>query len=209
MIKAYEKAIQLQNSDVAKTLASDTNKCSQPEASDSEASDSNKGFKVGDLVRATYDVDGLDYEAEIKSIDDGAGACVVKYIGYNNEQTVRLEDLIDSWGEEERNKQHQDAAEAASDVDADADENNVDCPVGQTIFENPFAPKQSTSFPPMPPMPPMINEMNTDEAEHFSAMLMSWYMSGYYTGLYQGHRMAKTKSRRSNKGGASTSKRKS
>lgn len=36
----------------------------------------------------------------------------------------------------------------------------------------------------------MLNDMTTD-SEPLSAMILAWYMSGSYTGLYQGHRMSK------------------
>ncbi|XP_041980424.1 survival motor neuron protein [Aricia agestis] len=43
---------------------------------------------------------------------------------------------------------------------------------------------------PIPPPPPMLYGDSEDQA--VSSMLLSWYMSGYYTGLYQGMRRAKS-----------------
>lgn len=37
-----------------------------------------------------------------------------------------------------------------------------------------------------PPMPPAFN--NSEDSEYLSSMLISWYMSGYYTGLYYGRK---------------------
>lgn len=38
-------------------------------------------------------------------------------------------------------------------------------------------------------MPPSLAQ-NTKDSEYMSAMLMGWYMSGYYTGLYHGRKEA-------------------
>lgn len=198
MIKAYEQAIQLQNSDVAKTIAENTNKkTSSPQSQpsnmstdDIESEQTATTYKVGDYVRATYSEDNIDYEAHIISIDDTNGTCVVKFIGYDNEQRVRLIDLVDSWGDDEQQKQ---AIEAAA-VDADNDESNEtneDNIYPKEIYRNHGLQQSSLPTPPIPPMPPMLKDSLGEESEHFSAMLMSWYMSGYYTGLYQGHKLAK------------------
>lgn len=40
-----------------------------------------------------------------------------------------------------------------------------------------------------PPMPPAVID-GTRDSEYMSAMLMSWYMSGYYTGLFHGRKEA-------------------
>lgn len=195
LIKAYEQAIQLQSSDVAKSIAENTNKkfaANQSQTSNVTAetdvdSESGTAFKVGDFVRATYREDNIDYEAQIVSIDDSEGACVVKFIGYDNEQTVRLMDLVDSWGAEEQQKQE---TEAAADADESNDDND-DSLYPQEIYRNDNLLHNSLPTPPMPPMPPMLKDSLGEDTEHFSAMLMSWYMSGYYTGLYQGHKLAK------------------
>lgn len=195
LIKAYEQAIQLQSSDVAKSIAENTNKkfaANQSQTSNVTAetdvdSESGTAFKVGDFVRATYREDNIDYEAQIVSIDDSEGACVVKFIGYDNEQTVRLMDLVDSWGAEEQHKQE---TEAAADADESNDDND-DSLYPQEIYRNDNLLHNSLPTPPMPPMPPMLKDSLGEDTEHFSAMLMSWYMSGYYTGLYQGHKLAK------------------
>lgn len=60
-------------------------------------------FKVGDFVRATYE-DNVDYEAEILSINENGNA-LIRYIGYGNEQRVKVEDLVASWGIEAREEQ--------------------------------------------------------------------------------------------------------
>lgn len=184
---------------MAKRLARATNKKSSENsdsANDDEDGDdertSGEEFQVGDFVRATYDADGIDYEAEIISID-GNSDCRIKFIGYENEQIVPIADLLPSWGAEERTKQTSEAAEVAAADDGDYIETNGVEPTVQQF--NVFNTHQFGTLlqpPPPPPMPPMLNEM-TEDSEHLSAMLMAWYMSGYYTGLYQGHKMSKQK----------------
>uniref|UniRef100_A0A2M4BTR1 Putative mrna splicing protein smn survival motor neuron n=1 Tax=Anopheles marajoara TaxID=58244 RepID=A0A2M4BTR1_9DIPT len=67
-------------------------------------------FEIGDYVRATYD-DGIDYEAKIIGFGTH-GDCLIRYVGYNNEQTVLLEELVPSWGRKARRQQRAEAAEA-------------------------------------------------------------------------------------------------
>lgn len=194
LIRAYEQAIQLQSSDVAKSIAEHTNKKSAANQSqssmtiaDDASSEVSTTFKVGDFVRATYNEDNIDYEAQILSIDETNDTCVVKFIGYDNEQTVRLVDLVESWGAEEQQKQEMKAA-----VDAEeSNDDNDDSFYPREIYRSNNLPQNSLPIPPMPPIPPMLKDSLGDDTEHFSAMLMSWYMSGYYTGLYQGHKLAK------------------
>lgn len=200
LIKAYEQSIKLQQAEMAKRLARATNqKSSEKGESTNEDEDGDdertsvEEFQVGDFVRATYDADGIDYEAEIMLIDENSD-CRIKFIGYENEQVVSMADLLPSWGPEERSKQTSEAADAAA--AEEEDEYIATNGVEPTVQHfNPFNTHQFGSLlqpPPPPPMPPMLNEM-TEDSEHLSAMLMAWYMSGYYTGLYQGHKMSKQK----------------
>lgn len=200
LIKAYEQAIQLQSSDVAKSIAENTNKkstspqlqtCNMSVEEEAESEQTTKTYNVGDNVRATYHEDNIDYEARIISIDESSSTCVVKFIGYDNEQIVRLMDLVDSWGDDEQQKQ---VNEAAAAVDAETEESNEDSEENtypKEIYRNHAFHQSSLPAPPIPPMPPMLKHSLGEDSEHFSAMLMSWYMSGYYTGLYQGHKLAK------------------
>lgn len=204
LLKAYEQSIKLQQAEMAKRLARATNKKSSENSESANDDDdgedeqnSGDDFLVGDFVRATYDADGIDYEAEIMSIDENSD-CRIKFIGYENEQIVPMADLLPSWGAEERTKQTSEASEvAAAEEEEEEDEaytaaNGIEPTVQQF---NAFNTHQFGSLlqpPPPPPMPPMLNDM-TEDSEHLSAMLMAWYMSGYYTGLYQGHKMSKQK----------------
>lgn len=101
--------MRLQKEDVAKEMARKTNtKRQKSENSESESSSSvnllaESNFKVGDFVRSTFE-DGVDYEAEILSINE-SGMALIRYVGYGNEERVKLEDLIASWGLEAREEQ--------------------------------------------------------------------------------------------------------
>lgn len=149
-------------------------------------------YKIGDLVRATYDTDGIDYEAEIIAIDVKNESCLVRFIGYENEQCVKMADLVDSWGTDEQEKQRIEAAESQYDGEEDIDGSDDD-PDSNVLFQrqNYSTGSANLPIPPMPPMPPMLADSLQQESEEFSAMLMAWYMSGYYTGFYQGRRFAR------------------
>lgn len=177
-------------------------------------------YKVADYCRATYD-DGVDYEAKILAVDK-SGDALIRYVGYNNEQTVSIEGLVPSWGRKARRKQREDAAELAAAEDTNrmdvSDEEhqltdkaskiriNFDPNFRMSAKAGPskaassgFHAGMGASFtvPPPPPMPPMLEDDDDLESENLSAMLMSWYMSGYYTGLYHGQKMSQKRARSS------------
>lgn len=183
LIKAYEDAIKLHKEDVAKRLAMATNKRKEnSESENAEEEDPEKEMKVGSFVRSTFE-DGVDYEAEIIKMEDN-GTCVIKYIGYNNEEHVKLEDLVPSWGPTTR-AQQKEQAELDKEFETYSEQ---EVEVETTEFHQ-FMMKSHTSntlpAPPIPPMPPGIFD-SSEDSDYLSAMLMSWYMSGYYTGLYKG-----------------------
>uniref|UniRef100_A0A1A9UCP0 Tudor domain-containing protein n=1 Tax=Glossina austeni TaxID=7395 RepID=A0A1A9UCP0_GLOAU len=151
-------------------------------------------YKVGDYARATYDVDGKDYEAKILSINSKAGTCILKYIGYNNQQEVNIYDLVPSWGKNIRHLQY-----TKCKIDEGASNH---FPKGNSVKKNSKKDsdkKNTITMPPPPPIPPVfINGKKNVVSEHLSAMIMSWYMSGYYTGLYQRKQMVKNSSKTKN-----------
>lgn len=175
-------------------------------------------YKVGDYCRATYEDDGVDYEAKIMAIGKDQDA-LIRFIGYNNEQTVTVDDLVPSWGRKARRKQREDAAEEAAEADSHRmeisdDEEGLTKKASKIRinygpnFPGPHAQASASSHaafgagmgasfmvPPPPPMPPMLEHEDDLESENLSAMLMSWYMSGYYTGLYHGQKMSQKRAR--------------
>ncbi|XP_055639062.1 survival motor neuron protein [Toxorhynchites rutilus septentrionalis] len=249
IIRNYDESLALVKEEVAKRLAMKTNKKmlakvkaeqnsleqvtpneesevkrEEAESSGVEGSSAEKGayesadktLKVGDYCRATYD-DGVDYEAKVLAIDKNNA--LIRYVGYNNEQTVSLEDLIPSWGRKARRKQREEAAELAAAEDSNRMEISDDeekltkkaskirinldpnfhmpKPRANSSVAAGFGAGMGASFmvPPPPPMPPMLADDDDLESENLSAMLMSWYMSGYYTGLYHGQKMSQKRSR--------------
>ncbi|KAM7350545.1 survival motor neuron [Cochliomyia hominivorax] len=196
LIKAYDESIKLAREELARRIALSTSK------EVSRSSTENKNLKscgmdsiikkpeynVGDYVRATYD-DGIDYEAKIISIDKSSGTCLLKYIGYDNEQHFPLDNLIASWGKKARRLQF--AKAKLEDTEHILKMDNIG---NKTSKRNKSY--NIKTIPPPPPMPPMLSAtQNCEDSEHLSAMLMSWYMSGYYTGVYQGIQMAKSSSK--------------
>lgn len=178
--------MKLAKEEVAKRIARSTNKQKPNDSGDGDddgsvSKQSQGQHKIGDYVRATYE-DGLDYEAKIVSMDSENENCVVRFIGYDNEQTIDLNDLLSSWGKNVRKKQMR---AAAKDLAGRTNSKST------LNFPNSSLP-DSVPVPPIPPIPPMLNDMSED-SENMSAMLMSWYMSGYYTGYYQGQRDAQNK----------------
>lgn len=177
--------MKLAKEEVAKRIARSTNKKSAVDSADDDDGTASKPsqceYSVSDFVRATYE-DGLDYEAKIVSIDSDNGNCVVRFIGYDNEETVDLSDLLPSWGKKVRKNQMR---MAAKDVAKGVTSNKQTFPVN-------LPSNASVPIPMLPPIPPMLND-TTEDSENMSAMLMSWYMSGYYTGYYQGQKEAQNK----------------
>ena len=199
LIKAYDESVKLQREQVAKRIATQTNKA-EAESTDNETAvqsqESDEEYKVGDFVRATYEEDGIDYEAKIVSIEEN-GDFRLRFIGYENEQQVHSDDLLPTWGPKARKQQKSDAGRETNGTESqwqpveDTQRLKEVCN-GASYFD---AAGMNPMIPPPPPMPPMLNDL-TEDSEHLSSMLMAWYMSGYYTGLYQGQKMAQQKNQR-------------
>ena len=71
-----------------------------------------KEWSVGEFCRATFTEDGTEYEGKLTSIEvdsDGNKYGIVRYIGFENEETQWLDDLKPSQGDEARSKQIRDA----------------------------------------------------------------------------------------------------
>ncbi|XP_063597710.1 survival motor neuron protein-like [Penaeus indicus] len=127
------------------------------------------------------------------------GTCVVRYVGYNNEEEVPLSKLQKSRGESARKQQEDDAdfdnSEASSSVAESDIQTDTDCERSSKrqkprhrqysdMMPPPKLPTSGPSFVPPPHLPTPAATRHTSEALH--TMLMSWYMAGYHTGYYQG-----------------------
>ena len=64
-------------------------------------------WQAGMFCRGIFQADGLEYEGLIKSIasSDNGNYAVVQFIGYDNEETIWLQNLLESKGDEARQKQ--------------------------------------------------------------------------------------------------------
>lgn len=204
LIKAYDESVRLAKEDVARKVASATNTTS-PKVDDSAGKRSLQWqpikYKVGDFVRAIYRDDGIEYEAVVVSTSGGPGKYLVKFVGYENEQYVSTSELKDSLGGEARMEQIEAslASPTANDDESVASETPEAHSSTSTKKSEPPEPIPGPLYsllnagfmPPMsfqpPPLPPFAND-NSEEGKHLAAMLMAWYTSGYYTGLYDAHR---------------------
>ncbi|XP_059094712.1 uncharacterized protein LOC131889588 [Tigriopus californicus] len=68
----------------------------------------NPPWQVGDRCRAIFAQDGREYEGELMSVEadqQGEPYGIVQYVGYNNEETQWLSELLETLGEDERKKQ--------------------------------------------------------------------------------------------------------
>ncbi|EDW41773.1 survival motor neuron protein [Drosophila sechellia] len=204
LVKTYDESVGLAREALARRLADSTNKREEENAAAAEeeageisatggaTSPEPVSFKVGDYARATY-VDGVDYEGAVVSINEEKGTCVLRYLGYENEQEVLLVDLLPSWGKRVRREQF---------LVAKKDEDEQLSRPKASAGSHSKTPKSSRRsrisgglvMPPMPPVPPMIAGQGDGAEQDFVAMLTAWYMSGYYTGLYQGKKEASTTS---------------
>merc|ERR1712025_255627 len=73
------------------------------------------------------------------------------------------------------------------------------------IFQSPFGspfPSQlqkPPSYLPPPPLTPGESSLLTDNSSNLHSMLLSWYMAGYHTGVFEGSRQATDKKRKERK----------
>ncbi|KAH8358002.1 hypothetical protein KR200_010937 [Drosophila serrata] len=205
LVKFYDENVGLAREALARRLADSTNK-REEENADAEAAVAEDSlpispgpmvFKTGDFARATY-IDGLDYEGVVVSVDEKGESCTIRYLGYENEQVVPMEDLLPSWGKKVRREQflaakNEEAGEeqtarfkASTSASAVQSQKKSSSGKGKT----PAGGSAWQTMPPMPPLPPMFTSQNEGGEQDVVAMLTAWYMSGYYTGLYQGKKEA-------------------
>lgn len=152
LVKAYEESVRLQREEVAKQIAMKTNTKPKSEEAEEESSESSDEasvvvFKVGDFVRSTFADDGVDYEAEILKVNEN-DTCTIKYIGYGNEDRVKMENLVASWGPEAREEQ-----KILAEVDQQASSEKED---NQEELHQ-FVMNKSQGFRNSLPIPPMVS----------------------------------------------------
>ncbi|KAK7496051.1 hypothetical protein BaRGS_00012752 [Batillaria attramentaria] len=144
------------------------------------------GWRVGDHCQAVYTEDGEIYEGKIISISPESNTCVVRYLGYGNEEEQSLEDLMPSAVSATKRPKHQRNDSVSC--------SEMPMPGGGAFgFPHPGINSASSMHLPTmpPPPPPMPTDEAPDENEALCSMLLSWYMSGYHTGYYQGLRQGR------------------
>ncbi|KAH8302088.1 hypothetical protein KR044_002695 [Drosophila immigrans] len=202
LVKAYDDSVNLARETLARRIADSTNRRPESEADDSEKPEEQKPFKVGDFARATY-TDGLDYEGTVVSMDEQAESCILRYVGYENEQEIALSELLPSWGADARRLQ-QKAAKKDAETEEPAQRATSFKKSTVAKGKQPSGSRASgLNMPPMPLVPPMFSPSSSgvdgEPDQDFVAMLTAWYMSGYYTGLYQGKKEGSAKKKAAKK----------
>ena len=100
----------------------------------------NPAWEIGMFCRGIYQADGLEYEGVIKTIEssqDGQYANV-QFVGYGNEETIWLQDLLESKGEAARQKQTKEALGEDAVTEAKIESNETtDVPQPQNVSQKP------------------------------------------------------------------------
>ncbi|XP_014232335.1 survival motor neuron protein [Trichogramma pretiosum] len=215
LIKAYDRAINLAKEEVSKRLGveSQTDTRKQKKAHSKKQNQQQKQMQkkwvVGSPCRAIYSEDGEYYEAVITKIFENTGTCTVKFIGYNNKETVELCALIESDGLQSQIAQQKEATtsqeENSNSMEYEQTQkvngfhvNDSDIVNESKLFNNMYMTAPSfnppmSSIPPAPPLPPqLMARLPETDADALSSMLMSWYISGFHTGYYHGLKQAKS-----------------
>ncbi|XP_058789961.1 survival motor neuron protein isoform X2 [Phymastichus coffea] len=211
LIKAYDKAINKAKEEVSKRLGlenpqsaamSSTNSTGTKSKHKATSQKNQRRWCVGSPCRAVYSEDGIVYEAVIVKIFDDSKTCIVKFIGYENIEKVKLDSLTESEGLQSQIAQQKEAAEAEKNsANLEDDEShiangyqeNMDYETNEIkSFKNFYNPSSSFNpnfgaIPPAPPLPPQfMARLPENDADALSSMLMSWYISGFHTGYYHG-----------------------
>lgn len=105
LIEAYDKAVQLAHEEVLRNMQT------SEKTKDTSKMKKKTKWNVGDKCRCEYSEDHKYYEADIIDIIEDVEMCIVKYIGYENEEKVPLHKLRASKGEVHRKLQIQQALE--------------------------------------------------------------------------------------------------
>ncbi|KAK2706888.1 survival motor neuron protein 1-like [Artemia franciscana] len=184
-----------------------------------------KKWRVNDHCTALYSEDGLLYEAEISYIDEVAGTCIVKFVGYENEEEVSLKSLMRSGGTRARDRQLKDSEEEKRALAVAEDDESDSSSMQTEPTERPSTPTASSraersrqqepafmeangnsaSFQEYyhqvsgqvpPPLPPPLALLNTEGLAGDEADAMSaMVMSWYMAGYHTGYYVSLRRSR--------------
>ncbi|KAF4532994.1 hypothetical protein B566_EDAN000683 [Ephemera danica] len=204
LIEAYDRAVSLAKEEVQRRISNKSSKSGgvsstvairtkkdkkkTSKKSKSALSSNSCQWKIGMPCRTAYEEDGQLYEAVIETMSIEDGVCLVKFLGYGNQQLTSINDLLPSQGRLAQNSQIHEA-QPCSDGDGMDWTNNQDGTrtVDTSNTSKPdvaftrSAPTHSLPFPPPPPPTQFTGGLPTDESEALSSMLMSWYLNGFHT----------------------------
>lgn len=203
LIDAYDRAVK----EVNRRIADKNNEMSVSEKDKSVP----QSWHCGQYCRCNYSEDGLEYEAQILSIDTPSDTCLVRYIGYGNQESKVLSQLKPSLGKRARTLQMRQSGQN-EETESDLEYNNIyeshtarsgpNGPIGVSGFpradtqakivkndakrewRGSHVPEVEPMAPIAPPPLPTHSDLPSDD-ESLASMLMSWYMSGYHTGYYR------------------------
>ncbi|KAL3865842.1 hypothetical protein ACJMK2_043191 [Sinanodonta woodiana] len=98
LIKAYDEAVSVMKAKLSEKTGEEVeNKSTKKKKQKQKKKKSrsrNLKWNVGDLCRAVYSEDGTVYEAEIISINEATNTCMVRYLGYDNEEEQAFSELL-------------------------------------------------------------------------------------------------------------------
>ncbi|GMT29314.1 hypothetical protein PFISCL1PPCAC_20611, partial [Pristionchus fissidentatus] len=197
LIKMYEESISSAYNTVAPAATPSKGKKGEAKR---EVKQEENGWSMGDRCVAPYD--GLWYPAVITRIDVSSGTAEVCFDGYDNTETVSVDELYPEESTEGGDQQEGEEAESeAMEVSQQSAPSTSSIPPSRKRTnggkngrnenegrgdrgggEGYRAPIPSLA----PPPPPSFTALpRPTEDDALSSMLMSWYMSGYHTGYYQ------------------------
>jgi len=193
LIEAYERASKQANAALKKkSKLSSSRTSSMSDLEKGDTAESNKprklvAWKLNHFCRCIYAEDGIEYEAQIKKLLPEEESCLVKYIGYNNEEKQLLSSLKKTRGKEARQTQINESV-------LDEPLNSISDEAAKFASRSKVESKESRKrfVPPMPPPPAFFDNSGSPEDEALASMLMSWYMSGYHTGYYRALKLSKS-----------------
>jgi survival motor neuron protein len=147
-------------------------------------------WKENDHCRAVWTEDGVEYEADISTINRSKGTCLIRFVGYDNVEVQLLTSLKPSLGKKSRQNQIKEAQQGQpNDVESTCKPevtlptlNQSQAETGSTIDDQKLF--DSCPYIPLPPNQ-LLSSLGVEQTdEMLSAMMTSWYMCGFHTGRY-------------------------
>ena len=125
-VKTVKKEPANKSEDISDIRSDKNNEDTKPKPEPNDmAQEAGKQFEVGDFVVATFTQDNLEYEGELVTSETDPDTefqyGVVRFLGYNNEETKWLDDLKPSNGEEARKRQIHEATSDEAKLEGDAE----------------------------------------------------------------------------------------